>query len=61
MSEGPRKEDIADEDQFMESSFLPKCQLKITRISALPNKRGLQPKNCLKSQKKCYDPCGQKS
>ena len=31
-------------DEFMRSSFLPKCKLKITRISALPNKQGTQPK-----------------
>ena len=28
----------------MRSSFLPKCKPKITRISALPNKQGSQPK-----------------
>ena len=45
-------------NEFMRSSFLPKCKPK---ISALPNKQGSQPKNCLHSpkyhKKKCYDPC----
>ena len=48
----------------MWSSILPKCKPKITRISALPNKQGSQPKNCLHTlttkkspTEKGYDPC----
>ena len=32
------------QNEFMKSSFLPKCKPKITRIYALPNKQGLEPK-----------------
>ena len=42
----------------MRSSFLPKCKPKITRISALPNKQGSQPKQLPRLPKNnCYDPC----
>ena len=32
------------QNEFMRSSFLPKCKPKITRISALANKQGSEPK-----------------
>ena len=39
-------------NEFMRSSFLPKCKPKITRISALPNKQGSLPKKLLTLTKK---------
>ena len=37
------------QNEFKRSSFLPKCKPKITRVSALPNKKGSQPKKVLRS------------
>ena len=46
------------QNEFMWSSFLPKCQPKITRISPLSNKQGWSSKKLHTITKKvCYDPC----
>ena len=35
-----RSSNVHIQNEFMRSSFLPKCKPKVTRISALPNKLG---------------------